>query len=105
VIIAAIFAYGGVAALGIPAFRLLRASKHTAFWIAPILGFAVGVATWLVFIVLFGLSLGNSWTFVSNDLVTNSAHLWAFLPTGGLGAAVGATLWLIARPDHEDSRG
>ncbi len=100
VIIAAIFAYGGVAALGIPAFRLLRASKHTAFWIAPILGFAVGVATWLVFIVLFGLSLGNSWTFVSNDLVTNSAHFWAFLPTGALGAAVGATLWLIARPDR-----
>jgi hypothetical protein len=43
VIIAAIFAYGGVAALGMPAFRLLRASKHAAFWIAPILDFAVGV--------------------------------------------------------------
>ena len=98
--IAAIFAYGGVAALGMPAFRLLRARKHTAFWIAPILGFAVGVVAWLVFIALFGLSLGNDWTFVSHDLVTNSARLWAFLPTGALGAAVGATLWLIARSDR-----
>lgn len=105
VIIAAIFAYGGVAALGLPAFRLLRTRKHTAFWIAPVLGFAVGVTTWVVFIVLFGLSLGNSWSFVSHDLVSNSAHLWAFLPTGALGAAVGATLWLIARPDREDLRG
>jgi len=105
VIIAAIFAYGGVAALGMPAFRLLRASKHTAFWIGPILCFAVGIITWLVFIVLFGLSLGNSWSFVSYDLVSNSAHLWAVLPTGALGAAVGATLWLIARPDREDLRG
>ena len=100
VIIAAIFVHGGVAALGVLAFRLLRASKHTAFWIGPVLGFAVGVVTWLVFIVLFGLSLGNSWAFVSHDLVTNSAHLWAFLPTGALGAVVGATLWLIARPDR-----
>ena len=52
-IIAAVFAYSGVAAFGTPAFLLLRASKRTAFWIAPALGFAVGVATWLVFIVLF----------------------------------------------------
>jgi hypothetical protein len=55
---------------------------------------------WLVFAVLFGLSLGNSWSFISHDLVSNSAHLRAFLPTGALGAAVGATLWLIARPDR-----
>ena len=60
VIIAAIFAYGGVAALGMPAFGLLRARKHAAFWIAPILGFAVGDVTWLVFVFLFGLSLGES---------------------------------------------
>jgi hypothetical protein len=102
VIIAAVFAYSGVAAFGTPAFLLLRASKRTAFWIAPALGFAVGVATWLVFIVLFGLSLGDSWSVVSHDLASSSAHLWAFLPTGASGAAVGATLWLIARPDRHD---
>lgn len=102
VIIAAIFGFGGVAALGMPAFRLLRARKHTAFWIAPVLGFAVGVVTWLVFIVLFGLSLGNSGSFISRDLVSNSAHLWAVLLTGALGTAVGTTLWLIARPDRHD---
>ena len=31
--------------------------------------------------------------------------LWAFLLTGALGSAVGATLSLIARPDREDLRG
>ncbi len=105
VIIAAIFAYGGVAAVGMPTFRLLRARKHTDFWIAPVLGVAIGIATWLVFIVLFGLSLGNSWSFVAHDWVSTSAHLWAVIPTGALGAAVGATLWLIARPDREELSG
>ena len=37
VIIAAVFAYGGVAAFGTPVFLLLRASKRTAFSIAPVL--------------------------------------------------------------------
>jgi hypothetical protein len=100
VFIAAVFAYGGAAVFGTPAFLQLRASRRTAFWIAPTLGFVVGVATWLVFIVLFGLSLGNSWSFVPHDLASNSANLSAFLPTGTLGAAVGATLWLITRPDR-----
>jgi hypothetical protein len=39
-IVATVFAYGGTAALGIPAFLLLRARKYTSFWIAPVLGFA-----------------------------------------------------------------
>jgi hypothetical protein len=87
------------------AFRLLRARKHAACWIAPILGFAVGIGTWLVFIVLFDLSLENSWSFVSHNLAGSSADLWAFLLTAALGAAVGATLWQIAWPDREDLRG
>jgi hypothetical protein len=89
-----------VAVFGTPVFLLLRASKLTTFWIAPLLGFAIGVATWLIFVILFSLSLGNGWSFTSHELADNSAHLWAFLPTGALGAAVGATLWLIARPDR-----
>jgi hypothetical protein len=99
-IIGSIFAYGGVAALGMPTFFVLRARKCTAFWIAPALGLVVGISTWLVFIILFGLSLGNSWAFVSHDLANNSAHWWGFSATGALGAAVGATFWLVARPDR-----
>jgi hypothetical protein len=100
VVIATIFAYGGVAAFGTPAFLLLRASKRTAFWIAPSWASRSVLPLGWVFIVLFGLSLGNSWPFVSHNVASNSTDLWAFVLTGALGAAVGATLWLIARPDR-----
>jgi hypothetical protein len=99
-LIGSIFAYCGAAALGMLTFFILRARKYTALWIAPVLDLAVGVSTWVVFIILFGLSLGNSWALVSHDLVNNSGNWWAFLATGALGAEVGATLWLIARPDR-----
>jgi hypothetical protein len=99
-IIAAIFAYAAVAAFGMPAFVILRARDFTALWIAPVLGFGVGIITWVIFIVLFGVSLGNGWSFVSHDLASNSAHWWPLLPTGTLGAVVGATFWVIARPDR-----
>ncbi len=103
-IIGAIFAYGGVLTLGAPAFLILRARRRTAFWIAPVVGFGVGVLTGFIFFVLFGLSLGNSLTFVWHDLAAKSAS-WSspFFPIGALGAVVGATLWLIARPDRERS--
>jgi len=98
-IIAAIFAYGGVAALGLPAFLILRNRKHTSFWIAPALGFGVGIVTLVAFLALFALSLGSPRPFA--NVMPNSLAQWlTFLLTGALGAAVGATLWLIARPDH-----
>jgi hypothetical protein len=99
-IIAAVIASGGAAAFGMPAYFILRASKRTAFWITPVLGFAVGVATWLIFIVLFALSRGDSETFVWHNVANNAPHLQALAPTGGLGADAGVTLWLIGRPDR-----
>jgi hypothetical protein len=100
-IIAAIFAYAGTAMLGWPTFLILRARGHTAFWFAPALGFVVGAITWTIFMILLGLFLGNSWSFVTHDIVNNPAQRLIFPSTGALGATVGATLWLIARPDQE----
>ena len=101
-IVGAIFSYGGVLAFGIPAFLILRARKLTAFWIAPLIGFGVGAGTGLIFYILFALSLGNSLTFIWHELGSNPAVFTKFLlPTGALGALVGTTLWLIARPDRE----
>ena len=100
-VIAAIFAYGGTATLGLPAFLILRARGHTAFWFAPALGFGVGVITWAIFMILLGLFLDKNWTFVTHDIVNNPAQRLIFPATGALGATVGATLWLIARPDRE----
>jgi hypothetical protein len=89
-IIAAIFAYGGMLTLGVPAFFILRAINHTAFWIAGVLGFAIGGLTWIVFFVLFGISLGNSLAFVWREAGN--------IVAGALGSIVGATLWLM--PDQ-----
>ena len=92
---AAILAYGEVLTLGMPAFLILRARNRTAFWIAPVVGFGAGVLTDAIVFILLGISLGNSLT------LTRTSWSWPFFPTGGLGAVVGATLWLIARPDRE----
>jgi hypothetical protein len=98
-VIGAIFAYGGVLMLGVPAFLIFRARNRTAFWIAATLGFGMGGLTWIIFTVLFALSLGNSLAFVWHE-AANFASWWPVLPTGALGSVVGATLWLIARPDR-----
>jgi hypothetical protein len=98
IIIATIFAYGGTLMLGVPAFLILCAHNHTSFWTAAALGFGVGGLTWMAFIVLFAVSLGNSLTFILHE-AANFAGWWPVLPTGALGSIVGATLWLIARPD------
>jgi hypothetical protein len=76
-IVGAVFAYGGALTLGLPAFLILRARKFTAFWIAPVVGFAIGVVTCIVCLVLFGLSLGGGLTFVSHDLATNFTKWWS----------------------------
>jgi hypothetical protein len=99
-----IFGYGGTLAFGLPAFAVLRSRQVTAFWIAPVLGFIIGAVTWQIFMVFFALMM-------SDGHLSTAAHgikqtlgdpvkmLFAVGP-GGLGALVGATLWLIARPDR-----
>lgn len=65
---------------GLPLYAFLRARGYTNFWLAPIAGLVAGVAT------------------------THLAHSWLGLPVmpiaGVAGAAVGALLWIIARPDR-----
>jgi len=101
VIIGTIFGYGGTLTLGVPAFLLLHGHKNTAFWIAPVFGFAAGALTGWVFLVLFALSLGNSFAFVLHETANSSNWVRGILPAGALGSIVGATLWLIARPDRQ----
>jgi hypothetical protein len=81
----------------LPAFKFFKARNYTSFWIAVVLGFAIGGVTWLVFKILFALSLGNDLSFSWRQ--ASNADSWV-LATGALGSVVGATLWLIARPDR-----
>jgi hypothetical protein len=77
--------YVGAFALGLPLYRYLQARNLTAFWIAPIVGFIIGVMMWCATCALFG-----------------SLNLPEALKCGGLaGAVVGTILWLIARPDRQ----
>jgi hypothetical protein len=49
----ALVAYAGSLAFGIPAYRVLRARRLTAFWIAPVIGLTAGPITWYAFLGLF----------------------------------------------------
>lgn len=100
VIIAAIFAYGGTLLFGVPAYFFLKAQNLTAIWVAMVAGFGIGALTWLVFMVLFPLSLDEGWSGVAlgfSSLHTAKDIAW---PGGVLGMVVGILFWVIARPDR-----
>jgi hypothetical protein len=73
--------YFGTLLFGLPLYLLLRVYKLTEFWLAPVAGFVAG------FILMY---LANSWL-----------GLPLMSVAGPSGAAVGALLWLIARPDRQ----
>jgi hypothetical protein len=93
--------YFGAVIFGVPTYLFLRARQLTAFWIASVAGFIVGVMMWYVFFALLGLSLGNGLSDVAAALSTPRYMLPnALKASGPLGALVGTILWLIARPDR-----
>ena len=99
-IIAALVSYTGTLILGIPIYMALRACGLTHVWIAGVVGFAIGAAMWLVFSVLFVLSLGQGMAGVQLAL-TDMQSLTGILWGGVLGMIVGVLFWLIARPDKQ----
>jgi hypothetical protein len=76
--ILAVGAYAGLFVLGAPIYFVLRACKHTAFWIAPVAGFIAGAMMFAPFFGAMGIVLG-----------------------GPPGALVATVFWLIARPDRQ----
>jgi len=97
-VIAIIFAYGGTLALGLPTLFVLRRFGWVRFWLAPIAGFCAGIVAGIVFLALFGLSLGENFS-----VVMQSIRPFGSLISGLLGMCVGTTFWLIARPDRQPS--
>ena len=80
VVVSAIVAYAGTFVLGVPLYLFLRSQNASAFLIAPVFGFVAGA---LVMFVMLGRDMS------SGNLLFGCLS----------GAAVGAILWLIARPD------
>ena len=98
-----IAAYGGVAILGIPTYLFLRARNWTGFWIAPVAGFVIGGVVWTLFGAFLGAMLGHGLASIVSTLITAGALKDILWPFGPVGAAVGALLWFIARPDRQSS--
>lgn len=95
-----VLGYLGTILLGPPVYLALRALKLTAFWIAPLAGFAVGVGTLCLFLIWLPLSFGQNLATALASL--DHGQFKAAVEFGGPpGAAVGALLWLIARPDRQ----
>lgn len=93
-------AYSGGILFGVPIYLLLRARQWTMFWIAPVVGFVVGAIMWYATPMLAAMAFGHGATFALTELSRPDTLLnilrFAALP----GAAVGAVLWLIGRPDR-----
>ena len=85
--------------LGLPTCYFLQDKKWTAFWIAPLAGFAVAAAAWYALTVLLGMVFASDRLSVLIDISLLQGALW---PIGPVGAVVGVLVWLIARPDRTD---
>jgi hypothetical protein len=100
----AISSYGSIFALGLPAFIILRSRSLTGWWIFAVLGVVFGLATWLILLV--SIFLYRDWNIegLIHELhVILAVERLSLLRPGLLGAAVGLTHWLIARPDQAES--
>src|SRR5262245_18094011 len=105
-IIAATVSYTGLILVGAPAYVGFRSVGWTAFWIAPLVGFVVGVIIAIGLIALF-LAAARSGTLnyilgtnVEISSTTDEGPPWALIVPGVIGAVVGTALWLIGRPDR-----
>ena len=97
-------AYVGTFMFGIPIYEFLRARNLTAFWIAPAAGVVVGAIMMYVFFVLLGLFFGTSISDTLSHFGRPDLLLFSLGFGAPAGAAVGATFWLIARPDRRTRR-
>jgi hypothetical protein len=88
-ILMTIISYICLVIFGVPTFVLLIERGWTAFCLAPLCGFAFGVATWLACLVVVAV--------VFSYTLADVEALW---PGGGAGVVSGTIFWLIARPDR-----
>ena len=115
-LIAAVVSYAGVFLVA-PVYMTLRSRGWSAFWIAPVAGFMVGVIVAIGLIaVLPAVLQSGALSYILEMLhgmgeviIAPNTQIWsttvdgpplALLGPGTLGALVGTVLWLIGRPDR-----
>jgi hypothetical protein len=94
----AIVAYAGVVIFGVPIFLLLRKRKLTAFWIAPLAGFIVGMIMIYIGAIMI-YTTGPNPLGIRGAFSDHQMFAFAIKFAATPGAVVGAILWVIARPD------
>ncbi len=99
-IISALFAYLGMFAIGYPAFRFLETRNMTSLWVAAAVGFAAAILTSMIVLVCLVLALGGDLREIALLFHQDTTVPFAIF-LGLLGTLVGATFWLIARPDRQ----
>jgi len=96
--LSALLAYLGTYLLGRPLFNFLISRNWTTLWLAVVSGCCIGIITRITFMVCFAVFFGES--VLSGVAMAFGPEL---APAALLGALVGGTLWLIARPDFPRS--
>lgn len=94
------FSYIGTVVFGLPLYLLLRKCRLTGFGWAATVGFVIGLAAVYLLDALFVASLGYDAAGIGAQLKRPEIFAWAVMYGGLSGIAVGAALWLIARPDR-----
>jgi hypothetical protein len=84
-ILMTIISYIGLLIFGVPTFVLLIERGWTAFWLAPLCGFAFGVATWLACLVVVAVVF----SYTLADVFTWDSLAEALWPGGGAGVVSG----------------
>jgi len=101
--VAALVSYVGTFTLGTLAYFFLKSRRLTEAWIASVAGFAIGALMWLVFSIVFPLSLDQGLAGVRFALTDPHSLRGVFWPGGALGMVVGILFWTISRPDRQSS--
>ena len=89
--------------VGVPVYRFLCARNFTAFWMAPAAGFISGTAVIIVSYFLVMVILRLHLSPMDKDTTILTVLPGALLMGGLPGAASGAIVWLIARPDRQSA--
>jgi hypothetical protein len=89
--------------VGVPVYRFLCTRNFTAFWMAPAAGFISGTAVIIVSYFLVMVILRLHLSPMDKDTTILTVLPGALLMGGLPGAASGAIIWLIARPDRQSA--
>jgi hypothetical protein len=104
-VIGAVTGYAGSLLIGLPGFLLLRKHGITSWRGITFLGFAAGMVACFVFMVAVGISTGKVTPGEVVRAMLRYDIFWSVLSEvlagGFVGAVVGFTVWLIARPDKD----